>query len=191
MVKRMQVGDEAAARALFNRYANELRRRVRKNMPPVLRRKVAESDVLQEAYLAAFRDLWRFEARDDLAFRRWLARILEHRIQDEIRRFGAQKRDAKREIGLLEPPVNRDPSPSRVLMAAEERAAVWRAIEELPPDQQRVIRLVHEEGLRIVDAAERLDRSADAARKLYGRALSRLSRQLLSGKADGGAPAAS
>ena len=37
-----------------------------------------------------------------------------------------------------------------------------------------VLRLVHEEGLTIAEAAERMKRSSEATRKLYARALSRL-----------------
>lgn len=190
MVRRMQERDEAAARALFDRYADELRHRVGRRLPHALRRKIGDSDVIQETFLAAFRDLWQFEdhAGDELAFRKWLATILENRIQDEIRRFTAQKRDARREVGLPREPVRKDPSPSRVLMAAEQRAAVWAAIDNLPEDQELVVRLLHAEGLSYEDAAVQLNRSAGAVRKLYGRAIRRLSDVMLSGESGAGVP---
>lgn len=190
MVRRMQARDEAAARALFDRYADELRDRVHRRLPRALRRKIGDSDVIQETYLAAFRDLWQFEARgsDEAAFKRWLASILENRIRDEIRRFAAQKRDAKREVSIPSEPARSEPTPSVIMMAAEQRAAVWAAIDQLPADQQLVVRLVHAEDLTYEDAAARLDRSPEAVRKLYGRAIKRLSEMMLTGGSGDGAP---
>jgi DNA-directed RNA polymerase specialized sigma24 family protein len=63
-------------------------------------------------------------------------------------------------------------------MAVEQAGAPRDAIEALPPDQARVVRLVHFEGLTLVAAGERMSRSEDAARKLYGRAIAGLSAKL-------------
>ena len=178
LVNRIREGDEKAARSLFDRHVPALRARVRKRLPASIRQKVAESDVIQEAYIAAFLRIGDFEDRGRSAFQRWLATILEHRILDEVRRFtGSQKRDLNRERTLddARPPAGNDPSVSTMAMDAEERAAVWQAIDNLPPDYQTIIRLVHEEGLTLVESAERMDRSPDAVRKLYARALARLS----------------
>lgn len=179
-IGRIQAGDEAAARALFERYVPALRAQVRRNMPPAVRRKVAESDVIQEAYLAAFLSLGNFEDRGEEAFRGWLAKILQHKIQDEVRRFfGTAKRDARREQsvgGQVVPAVrsDRDPSPSMQAMASEERAAMWSAVDELPADYAQILQFVHRDGLTLTEAASRLNRSPDAVRKLYGRAVARL-----------------
>jgi RNA polymerase sigma-70 factor (ECF subfamily) len=186
-IRRIQEGDEAAARALFERYVPALRAQVRRSMPPAMRRKVAESDVIQEAYLAAFLSLGNFEDRGEEAFRRWLAGILQHKIHDEVRRFfGTEKRDARREQSVAEPslpatPTGEDPSPSMQAMAAEERAAMWNAVDLLPADYARILQLVHRDGLTLTAAGERMGRSADAARKLYGRAVARLTDGLLGG----------
>ena len=180
MIERIKSGDEAAARRLFERYMPALRARVRRKLPPTVRRKVAESDVVQEAYLAAFLSLGDFEDRGEASFRKWLGKILEHKILDEVRRyFGTSKRDARREQSVsgdapeLRKPA-RDPSPSMFAMAAEERAALWRAVDDLPEDYARILRLVHQEGMTLTEAGSRMDRSSDAARKLYGRAIARL-----------------
>jgi len=184
-IRRIQAGDEAAARALFERYAPELRAQVRRRMPPGVRRKVADSDVLQEAYLAAFLSLGRFEQRGEDAFRAWLGQILEHKILDEVRRwFGTSMRDARRDHTVADGEAvptacARDPSPSVQAMEAEERAALWQAVDDLPEDYRTVLRLVHESGLSLAEAGARMGRSADAARKLYARAVARLSEGML------------
>jgi len=180
MIDLVQAGDEVAARELFDRFMPALRARVRRKLPPSMRRKVAESDVIQEAYLAAFLSLGDFEDRGEASFRRWLGKILEHKLLDEVRRyFGTHKRDARREQtvggdvpGVKEPAS--DPSPSMHAMAAEERAALWQAVDRLAKDYQTVLGLVHRNGLTLTEAGERMGRSADAARKLYGRAIAKL-----------------
>lgn len=191
-IRAVQAGDEAAARALFERYAPTLRTQVRRRMPPGVRRKVADSDVLQEAYVAAFLSLGSFERQGDDAFRAWLGRILEHKILDEVRRwFGTSMRDARRDQTLAGedavPEVSAsDPSPSMQAMAAEERAALWRAVADLPDDYATIVRLVHQAGLTLTEAGARMGRSGDAARKLYGRAVARLADGLLGGGEAGG-----
>ena len=186
-ILRIQEGDEAAARALFERYAPALRDQVRRSMPPAMRRKVAESDVIQEAYLAAFLSLGNFEDRREGAFRSWLAKILQHKLHDEVRRyFGTSKRDARREQSVAGQPLpttrrGTDPSPSMQAMASEERAALWTAVEELPQDYTEILQLVHRDGLTLTEAGARMGRTADAARKLYGRAVARLTEGLTGG----------
>ena len=51
-------------------------------------------------------------------------------------------------------------------------------IDSLSPDHATVIRLVHQEGLTLVEAGRRMGRTADATRMLYGRAMHRLAGRL-------------
>jgi RNA polymerase sigma-70 factor, ECF subfamily len=182
LVRRVRAGDEAAARLLFERHLPELRAKARARLPASLRGKVAESDVVQEAWLAAYLSLPGFEDRGDRSFAKWLQRILEHKLLDEIRRHaGAGKRDARREQRLpTETPVadTGQPSPSAEVVSVERSAALSAAIDDLPSDQATVVRWIHQEGLTLVEAGERMGRSADAVRKLYGRALVRLGGRL-------------
>jgi DNA-directed RNA polymerase specialized sigma24 family protein len=70
------------------------------------------------------------------------------------------------------------PSLSEEAVSAEEQEILRAAVASLPGDYATVIRLVHVEGLTLVDAGARMDRSADAARKLYGRALAAMAQKL-------------
>jgi RNA polymerase sigma-70 factor, ECF subfamily len=180
LVRRAREGDADAQRALFERHERPLRARVRRRLPASVRVKLAESDVLQEAYLAAFRSLGAFEDRGEGSFSRWLGGIVEHRVREAMRRFrGTKRRAAQRETSLSradETPAARNavPSPSRVAASAEERAAVVEAMAGLADDHRTVLRLVHEDGLKLVDAAAAMGRSPDAVRMLYGRAVAAL-----------------
>jgi RNA polymerase sigma-70 factor (ECF subfamily) len=182
LVRRVRAGDEAAAHLLFERHLPALRAKARARLPAAVRGKVAESDIIQDAWLAAFRDVGRFEDRGDASFEKWLQQILRHKLLDEVRRHaGVGKRDARREQRLAtDTPVadKARPSPSAELVSIERSAALRAAIDQLPPDQAMVVRWVHQEGLTLVEAGERMGRSADAARKLYGRALVRLGGRL-------------
>ncbi len=55
LIARARSGDGDALKALFDRYAALLRDRIRQWLSPALRRKVSASDILQEAYLVAWR----------------------------------------------------------------------------------------------------------------------------------------
>jgi RNA polymerase sigma-70 factor (ECF subfamily) len=184
LVRRVRAGDEAAARLLFERHLPALRAKARARLPESLRGKVGASDVVQEAWLAAFVALGDFEDRGDGSFGAWLRTILERRVADEVRRHvEAGGRDVRREVrlpttamgsGVPAPQV----SPSAEAVAGERSAALRDGVDGLDEDHRTVIRLVHEEGLTLVDAGRRMGRSPDAARKLYGRALLRLSERL-------------
>src|SRR5215212_4877689 len=84
VVRRVRAGDEAAARLLFERHLPALRAKARARLPASLRGKVGASDVVQDAWLAAFLDLGAFEDRGDGSFAAWLRRILEHKVVDEV-----------------------------------------------------------------------------------------------------------
>ncbi len=189
IVRRVLAGDAAAAAVLFDRHAATMRASVRRRLPAALRAKVGESDVVQEAWLAAYLSLSGFENRGDRSFVKWLQRILEHKLLDEIRRHaGVGKRDARREQRLVTDAPVADagqPSPSAEVVSVERSAALSAAIDDLPSDQATVLRWIHQEGLTLVEAGERMGRSADAVRKLYGRALVRLGGRIHDERKDG------
>ena len=180
LVRRVRDGDEAAARVLFERHLPALRARARARLPASLRGKVGASDVVQEAWLAAFLDLEGFEDRGDGSFAAWLRTILERRVADEVRRHaGAKKRDAKREVRLATEAARFEPdrgqaTPSVLVRDAEESARLRAVVDSLSEDYATVIRLVHREGLTLVEAGARMGRTPDATRMLYNRAMDRL-----------------
>jgi RNA polymerase sigma-70 factor (ECF subfamily) len=180
LVRRVRDGDEAAARELFERHLPALRSKARARLPAALRGKVGASDVVQEAWLAAFLDLAGFEDRGDGSFAAWLRTILERRVADEVRRHaGAKKRDARREVRLVTEaarlePDRRQATPSVEVRDAEEKVRLRAIVDSLSEDYATVIRLVHQEGLTLVEAGARMGRTPDATRKLYSRAMVRL-----------------
>jgi RNA polymerase sigma-70 factor (ECF subfamily) len=192
LVRRIRAGDTALTATLFDRHLVLLRAAARSRLPAALRGKVGESDVIQDAWLAAFQRLSDFEDRGEGSFRRWLRQILEHKVVDEVRRHvEAGSRDARREVRLAtradtQAGADDQTSPSMQVANAEETAAVRRAVDELPSAYAQIVRLVHQEGLTLVEAGARMGRSPDAVRKLYGRALARLAGEVDDPEDDGG-----
>jgi RNA polymerase sigma-70 factor (subfamily 1) len=174
-----RAGDEAAFEALFARYEPALLRRLRHWIPSNVRRKVSASDLLQETRIVACRRCGEFEVREGANFGQWLDRIARFKLKEALKRHvKAGKRDVRREVtrgarpdtGCVEA---QEPTPSQVAIAAETAERVRRAFERLPEHYREVLRLVREERLLLRDVAERMGRSREAVKKLYGRALAR------------------
>jgi len=191
LVARSRSGDEQAFRELYDRHATWLRQHLRAHTPARLARRLSLADLVQEAYATAFQRIQEFEGPYEGSFRRWLARIAEYKAKEAARHhLDAAKRAADRELSRherLETKAfgGREPTPSAHAMAAETEEAVKRAMGGLPDDYQTVLRLVHEHDLTMAEAGEQMGRGADAARKLYGRAVARLAEQMKKGQSDG------
>jgi RNA polymerase sigma-70 factor (ECF subfamily) len=63
-------------------------------------------------------------------------------------------------------------------MDAEERTRLERAMEGLSADHRAVLRLIHEKGVSMSEAAVAMGRSPAAVRKLHARAVVALSESL-------------
>jgi RNA polymerase sigma-70 factor (ECF subfamily) len=149
-----------------------------------LRSKGGASDIVQETFLEAVRDLHLFSGKSRFEFRGWLRQILLHNILNFHRRFrGTTKRNSERELSsdsneIAAGTPARDPTPSRVAMHAELATAVQRAIAALPSDYRAVIELRSLQRLSFEDVARRMERSAEAVRKLWCRAIEKLQDEL-------------
>ena len=66
------------------------------------------------------------------------------------------------------------PSPSAEASAREQAEALQRALARLPEDYRRVVVLRYREERSFAEIGMLMDRSADAARKLWARAMERL-----------------
>lgn len=158
---------------------------VRRELPVDVQAKISESDVLQETFLEAWRDVHRFRGSDSATLSVWLRRILRNNIRDARRHFGTQKRCVSRELPLDQAMTNPngatcltagDPTPSQFVQKAEQLQRLSRALACLPADYQQVLELRHWDGLAFAEIGRQMDRSEDAARKLWGRALCELQR---------------
>jgi RNA polymerase sigma-70 factor, ECF subfamily len=152
-----------------------------------LRAKLGPSDVVQETMLKAQRSFEGFAGSTDGELRAWLRKILLNTVRDMARRYkSGSKRDVHRERELYSlladqpdsPAMLRAETPSQVLMAAEHAHTLRAAVQQLPADYRQVILLRNIERLPFNEIGEVMQRSGEAARKLWLRAIDRL-RELL------------
>jgi RNA polymerase sigma-70 factor (ECF subfamily) len=176
---RYRDGDEEALQRLFDRHAGAMRARVLRLVPRTILRRVSVADVLQEARIVAYRKREEFQPQGPGSFRGWLLAIVELKTREAVRfHAGTAKRAAGRELSRgLRRSTNRfaavEPSPSEVAMDAETRDRSRQALKALSGDDRRILRLAFDEQLTLREAAKRMGRSREAAKKLYGRALIR------------------
>ena len=182
---RLREGGETALAEIFAHHRDRLRRIVRRRMDPQLTRRVDASDILQEGFVDAARQLDSYLREPSMPLFPWLRVVLTRQIIASYRRhFQVQKRDARREIGGIaqserhsaRSPEARDriETPSQIVSQSEQRSHVRQTIQRLQPLDQEIIRLRHVEQLSNGETARRLGVSPSAASKRYMRAISRL-----------------
>lgn len=180
LIRRFRAGDEEAFRTLLVRHGGALSARIRRNLPAKVARRVAVSDVLQESCAVAFRRREHLEVRGADAFRNWLLGIVDNKVREAVRSHAqVAARSAHREVsrhdrldtGLF---VGRQGTPSRHAIQREEGELTREAMSRLPDPYRRVLKLTLLQGMTMREAAERMGRSREAVKKLYGRAVVRL-----------------
>jgi RNA polymerase sigma-70 factor (ECF subfamily) len=160
----------------------------RQELSPDLRAKNSPSDVVQETFVEAQRAFGHFQGDTEAELLAWLRQLLLHRVGKLRRRYrDTQKRRLAREVALggddsTDGPAGAlaatTPSPSGQAMEHEEDQALREALGRLPEDYRRVITLRYQEQLPFEQIGELLQRSPEAARKLWARAVERLHEEL-------------
>jgi RNA polymerase sigma-70 factor, ECF subfamily len=195
LLERLRAGDEQAFEALVARHYATMLSVARSY---VQSRAVAE-EVVQEAWLGVLQSLGRFEGRSSL--KTWIVAIVVHTAQKRGARerrsvpFASLAPEASVDEGRFqsadEPfpghwrryPARWGASPDRVAEDRETLRVAMRAITELPPNQQAVIRMRDIEGWDADEVCAALNVSPANQRVLLHRARSRV-RAALEGHLD-------
>jgi RNA polymerase sigma-70 factor (ECF subfamily) len=149
-----------------------------------LHRKGGASDLVQETFLEAHRDFGRFHGESEDELLAWLRQILLNNIANFTRRYRTTgKREVGREVAL-EPhdsahvtgSIVPDPArtPTSEAVEREQAEALNQALERLPGEYRLAIVYRYIEGRSFDEIGALTGRSADAARKLWARAMQRL-----------------
>lgn len=175
----------------FTEHRPRLKQMLHFRMDPRLRTRTDLSDILQEAYIDAYRRLSHFENKPGMSFYVWLRQVTMQRLIDLHRRhLLADKRDVRNEvrIGDNEHPatsavmarrmVDQMVTPSQILIRQEMAEQLEATLEKLDDIDREVLALRHFEDLRNGEVAEVLGISEAAASNRYVRALSRLQKDL-------------
>lgn len=182
-IRQAQAGCSHALGQLYDQCQRYLLLIANRELDDQLRAKFGTSDIVQETMLKAQRHFERFAGSSEGELRAWLRIILLNTARDLSRRYQAgSKRDVRRERELhsiLSDDRNAAgatpaETPSRVMMASEQAAALVAALDHLPPIYRQVILLRNIERLPFDEIGAKMDRSGEAARKLWVRAVDRL-----------------
>ena len=156
LVARAQRGDKKA----FNLLVIKYQRRVAGVVSRYIRDPSEALDVVQEAFIKAYRALPQF--RGDSAFYTWLYRIAINTAKNFLVSQARRPPDADVDAEVAEQldagELLKDrATPEEQLMEKELETAVWRAIEELPEDLRTAITLREIEGMTYEEIAVAMD----------------------------------
>ncbi|HEX3656277.1 MAG TPA: sigma-70 family RNA polymerase sigma factor [Pirellulales bacterium] len=170
---------------LVSKYRLPLLAFIERRLGPAIRTKVEPDDILQEVSIEAVRCWPAMRAQLGAPFS-WLCGVAERRIVDAHRRFfGAEKRNAGREVslarggetsagGLLNLLVASLTTPTQAISRDNRHALLQEALARLPVEQQDALRLRYIEKLPSKDIAAQLGKSDGAVRVMLTRALKSL-----------------
>ncbi|MCU0240857.1 MAG: sigma-70 family RNA polymerase sigma factor [Vicinamibacteria bacterium] len=130
----------------------------------IVRRHDLADDVVQEAFIRAFKTLRTFDL--DRPFGPWIAKIAIHLALNQLRRPEQRKAQSLEDA----PPIAaEDSDPFDSAATNELNAALWQAMAALPEEQRVILHLRASEGLSYDEIAKTLDIA-------IGTVMSRLSR---------------
>jgi RNA polymerase sigma-70 factor (ECF subfamily) len=186
---RARSGDREALNDLLRHYEPYLRRVVRSNMGPTLRRYHDTADLLQEVLLAVSSRFDYFEGLDEEEFLAWLRTLAARKAVDLARYVSRAKRqpggdavieslDAVSEKGQYPELPADQTSPSRGAARRELQAELAAALAKLPDDEADVIWMRHVEEMSFEAIGQRLGLGRNAVRALWARALRHLREHL-------------
>lgn len=168
LVKRATQGDHRAIEELFRREWPAVYRVLSLAVPDA----AEAQDLTQEVFLRAFQRLDRYQPTG-APFRAYLHTIARNLVRERWRRLGMRLVPLEDALGLADPVRVDECATDRVII--EE---VQRALQALPAEYQRVLRLRLLEGRSTADVAAAMNRSAGAVRVLQYRALAELRNRL-------------
>jgi len=186
LLHQARAGDGPALGRLLEQYRAYLAVLARVQIGRRLCGKVDPSDVVQEAFLGAYRDFPQFRGATEKEFLGWLRQVLASLLANLVRHYqGTQRRDVRLERrltveldqssqaldrGLIAP----GSSPSQQAARHEQSVLLAEALGHLPAEWRDLLVLRHLEGLTFPEVARRLGRTVDSVKKQWPRALAGL-----------------
>jgi RNA polymerase sigma-70 factor (ECF subfamily) len=189
LLQRAQNGSQEALGQLLQAFRPYLLSLANQELDAALQGKGGGSDLVQDTFLEAQRDIGKFLGSTEGEFLAWLRKMLLNNLANFRRQF---REVAKREITREQPlehgsngnlakglPAD-TPSPSELVSSREQLQQVEAALEQLPSPFREVIVWRNLELLPFSTIAQRLNRTEKAAQKLWARAIQQLQKRIAS-----------
>jgi RNA polymerase sigma-70 factor, ECF subfamily len=177
LVQRVQRGERSAFDVLVLRY----QQKVLKLVLRYIRDPMEAEDVVQEAFIKAFRAIGSF--RGDSAFYTWIYRIAINTAKNAL--VSSKRRPVSYDIdvqdpeqGDLEARLTDGETPEQLALTEEIRETVNRAMADLPEDLRTAIVLREIDGLSYEEIAESMDCPVGTVRSRIFRAREAIDRRL-------------
>jgi RNA polymerase sigma-70 factor (ECF subfamily) len=190
LLEKARSGDAESRGLLLDRYRNYLNLLARGMIGGAVRLNLDASDLVQQTFLEAHRDLPRFRGSGESELTAWLRRILIHNLSQQAEYQARQKRGRKRRVSLDEllerssqfvdrARVHLVASPSQIAVKREQAVLLADALAHLPEDQRTALELHHLQGISVPEVSREMGRSLVAVTGLIYRGMRSL-RELLS-----------
>lgn len=171
-------GDRDALGTLVEECRDYLLLIANQDLDSQLQAKLGGSDLVQESMLTAQACFEDFHGHNQAEFVAWIRQILKNDLRDAHRRYrGVEKRHVQREMTIDDSANAKDKlkdqlsTPSTQAMHREQAALLAQSMASLPIEYQQVLQLRNWEQLSYEEIGQRMERSSEAARKLWGRAI--------------------
>jgi RNA polymerase sigma-70 factor (ECF subfamily) len=173
LVDRARAGDTDAFRELVDRHSQTMF----KTAFRLTGNEADADDLVQEAFLRAYRKLDRFDGRSQ--FSTWLYRITVNCGMDLMRKKSRRQARAAMDDGVvLDSVAADDPRPDRLALSGEVRRAVQGVLEKLSPMERSAFVLRHFEGRSITEIGGLLGARSSATKHAIFRAVKKLRAEL-------------
>ena len=183
-----QGGSREAVGELIDGYRSYLLLIANQELDTAIQGKLGASDVVQETMLTAQLVIQDFQGTTHEELLGWLRGILLNDLLEVGRKFrGTSKRNIVREVPidgdsrLNQPPIEIQTdleTPSMDAVENELEAVLYGAMSRLSIEYQQVLRLRNWQQLSFSEIGTEMNRTADAARKLWSRAVVQLQHEL-------------
>jgi len=176
-------GDEPALGRLCSVYGERIRRIIRLRMGAEIRPRLDSMDLVQDALISALGGLKDFTYKNEGDFLRWLVRITQNQLRDNLDKIYTDKRDIRKEVRLENygpttdggfignPAPIQVTTPSVIMSKKEDLDKLEQAIDKLKPDYKEVIVLAKIDGLSYKEIADKLGKTIDSVAHLLSRAM--------------------
>ena len=134
LAARAQSGDRAALRAIYERYAPQIRRFVR----DMLRDRPAADDALQDTFIRVFQHIAALDEPEHLAG--WIFGIARRVCLEHRRHASLRQRNTESAVDTTDAPDS-GATPEALYSGTEAAAALDRAVDLLDPDRRAVLLL--------------------------------------------------
>jgi RNA polymerase sigma-70 factor (ECF subfamily) len=179
LLDRARAGDEVALNDLFTRHIPRLRQWASGRLPRWARDIADTTDLIHDTVIVTIRHLDHFEHRGDGALQAYLRQAVINRIRNELRKLAARGAPATLDSGIADTAT----SPLDAAIASQALERYDAALERLKPEEREAVVSRLEFGLSYAELAEALGKpTANAARMTVVRALTRLAREMQSGR---------